>query len=214
METPPGHMYGVISWQSNANFMCIAHFPHISRKLVYIWKKEPNQKLCKPISDGWNFLDQGRNQTSRDARASQKGKILSWETRVRQTLVPSWAQVFAPKSREHDLEDNARLLSIVLQTYLNTTPTLTATGLLHSNPHSSRCPDSSHTQLTNCSYCLKLLFCKQDSAAWRREFQIFFMNILFFTVKMYSQMPHTYNARMDLNLPYADNELEHWAGQN
>lgn len=27
-------------------------------------------------------------------------------------------------------------------------------------------------------------------------------------------MPHTYNARMDLNLPYADNELEHWAGQN
>lgn len=89
-----------------------------------------------------------------------------------------------------------------------------ATGLLHSNPHSSRCPDSSHTQLTNCSYCLKLLFCKQDSAAWRREFQIFFMNILFFTVKMYSQMPHTYNARMDLNLPYADNELEHWAGQN
>lgn len=119
-----------------------------------------------------------------------------------------------PKSREHDLEDNARLLSIVLQTYLNTTPTLTATGLLHSNPHSSRCPDSSHTQLTNCSYCLKLLFCKQDSAAWRREFQIFFMNILFFTVKMYSQMPHTYNARMDLNLPYADNELEHWAGQN
>lgn len=99
METPPGHMYGVISWQSNANFMCIAHFPHISRKLVYIWKKEPNQKLCKPISDGWNFLDQGRNQTSRDARASQKWEILSWETRVRQTLVPSWAQVFAPKKQ-------------------------------------------------------------------------------------------------------------------
>ena len=97
-----------------------------------------------------------------------------------------------PKSREHDLEDNARLLSIVLQTYLNTTPTLTATGLLHSNPHSSRCPDSSHTQLTNCSYCLKLLFWKQDSAAWRREFQIFLWTFYFYGKNVFSNATHVH----------------------
>lgn len=159
-------------------------------------RKEPNVKRRPGFTKMRNLVMRNQSQTNLASLLStslcpQKAESMTWRT----------MQGFCPLS--------CRRTSTPPQHWLQP-----ATGLLHSNPHSSRCPDSSHTQLTNCSYCLKLLFCKQDSAAWRREFQIFFMNILFFTVKMYSQMPHTYNARMDLNLPYADNELEHWAGQN